>query len=238
MDQAPENTQSAFEMALTHSIDGIELDVQMTGDGVLVIHHDPTLERTTGQPNRLAECLYDDLVGIDWGGWFSESFRDERIATLEETVRRFAARTRLLIEIKSFPEDQYAGRSLDITSRVVSLLQEAVPRKAEDNILILSFDPDVLDRARDGAWPLVLNIEDPSIPAHVLPKWAFAYSASIDTIDRSITKRWHDLGKRVMTWSCNTPEEIDKANDIACDVIMTDRPGWAVAYQNSKRRRP
>ena len=234
MDQAPENTRSAFDLALTHPIDGIELDVQMTSDGVLVIHHDPTIKRTTGESKRIAECRHDELLGVDWGSWFSDSFRNERIATLEDTVRRFADRTRLLIEIKSHPEDRLSGRSLDIATSVVSLLQKSVPREDENNILILSFDPAVLDRARDGAWPLVLNIENPLDDKLVLPDWVFAYSASVDTLDLSIAKRWHDMGKRVMTWSCNTQQDMDTANDIACDVIMTDRPGWAVAYQSSK----
>jgi glycerophosphoryl diester phosphodiesterase len=150
-------------------------------------------------------------------------------------VDSYAHKTRLLIEIKSFEEDRRAGRSLELTARVVDLLDDRVAQADQDNILILSFDPAVLSYARRRAqrqWRLVLNTHPLSNPLEdaELAEHLFAYSASIAHLETTATNRWREAGKRVMTWTCNRPEDVDRALDIGCDVIMTDRPGWIVEY--------
>ena len=59
MDEAPENTASAFEAALSHPIDGIEFDVQMTEDGKLVLYHDDNLKRITGESRPISDYEYE-----------------------------------------------------------------------------------------------------------------------------------------------------------------------------------
>jgi len=238
MDEAPENTRSAFDAALAHKIDGLELDVQMTRDSALVLYHDNDLEKISGSRDSIGECDHKDLRRLDWGGWHSDAFRGEELLSLDKLIDLYAHRTRLLIEIKSFDDDQRAGRSLELTARVMDLLDERVSAEHQNNIFILSFDPAVLSYARRRShrpWQLVLNtnkphdpLDDPGLAGHL-----FAYSASIARLEPSITKRWHDSGKTVMTWTCNTPDAVDRAYALGCDVIMTDRPGWIVEYLQS-----
>ncbi len=238
MDEAPENTRSAFDAALAHRIDGLELDVQMTRDSALVLYHDHDVKKICGRRESIGERDYKDLRHLDWGGWHSDAFRGEGLLSLDNVVDLYAHRTRLLIKIKSFEEDQRTGRALELTARVTDLLDDRVPENYRENIFILSFDPGVLSYARRRSqrpWKLVLNTNTPHDPlddsglAHHL----FAYSASIARLEPSITKRWHDLGKTVMTWTCNTPDAVDRAQALGCDVIMTDRPGWIVEYLHS-----
>lgn len=239
MDEAPENTASAFEAALSHPIDGIELDVQMTADGILVLYHDDNLERITGESRPVSDYSYQQLVEQDWGSWFGKHFRGERLLTLQDCLERFVSRTRLLIEIKSFPEDRAAGRSIDLTREVVRQLESTLEPVDDNRIRILSFDPAVLAEAgRARRWRCVLNLADPSAIGQMdpPPQYMDAYCAAIQSIDPGTVDACHAMGQRFMTWSCNTPDEVEKAITCGCDVVMTDRPGWIVKYLDARNR--
>jgi glycerophosphoryl diester phosphodiesterase len=232
MDEAPENTAAAFEAALTNPIDGIELDVQMTSDGHLVIYHDAHLKKITGDAIPISHYKYAELTNLDWGAWFNERFRGGRLLTLRECLREFAPRTRLLIEVKSFADDRRSGRSLEIARRVAEELEEFPAGKAEDAIRILSFDPAVLaEAARRGRWRCVQNLDDPSVlPELEAPDYLDAWCAPIERIDPGMVDACHERGRRFMTWTCNTPRDVRKARECRCDVIMTDRPAWICRY--------
>ena len=90
--QYPENTLLAFAMGLEQGADALELDVRVTADGVPIVLHDPTLERTTNGAGAVARLRLTDVRRADAGG-------GERVPTLAEVLRRFPA-TPLLVEIK------------------------------------------------------------------------------------------------------------------------------------------
>ena len=238
MDEAPENTRSAFDAALTHGIEGIEFDVQMTRDSALVLFHDHDLKKISGRRESIGECDYQDLRRLDWGAWYSDAYRGEGLLSLEKAVDLYVHKTRLLIEIKSFDEDRRTGRSLELTARVTDLLDERIAAEHRENIFILSFDPGVLSYAhRRSQQPrkLVLNTNTPNDPLDdpELADCLYAYSASISRLEPPITRHWHESGKTIMTWNCNTPKAVDRARSLGCDVIMTDKPGWIVEYLKS-----
>ena len=67
----PENTLAAFDYAVGLGVDAIEFDIRITRDGVVVVIHDPTLDRTTGGPGQVAQQSVRDLAGVDAGARFS-----------------------------------------------------------------------------------------------------------------------------------------------------------------------
>jgi glycerophosphoryl diester phosphodiesterase len=102
--QAPENTMAAFQRALELGAGGIELDVQLTADGCLVVIHDEMLDRTSNGKGPVKEKTLEELKRLDFGSWFSPEFRDERIPTLEEVLWLLSGWDGLLnIEIKNGP---------------------------------------------------------------------------------------------------------------------------------------
>lgn len=237
MDEAPENTASAFEAALSHRIDGIELDVQLTADAVPVIYHDGDLQRITGESRPVSEYTYEQLAACDWGMWYGDAFRGEPLLSLEDCLERFLPRTRLFVEIKSFPNDQASGRSIELTHKVLGLLESELVPGDDDLVRILSFDPAVLAEAgRNGRWGCVLNLSDPSSIAQMdaPPEYMDAYCAAIGRIDPGTVDACHAVGLRFMTWSCNTAADVEKAIACGCDVVMTDRPGWMVRYLDTR----
>jgi len=100
--EAPENTFAAFDLAIERGYWDIEFDVQMTSDGVPVIIHDETLERTTNGVGLVAEHTYAELAKLDAGSWFAESFADQRIPSLEDFLKSYEGIANLHLEIKSF----------------------------------------------------------------------------------------------------------------------------------------
>ncbi|ADU28931.1 glycerophosphodiester phosphodiesterase [Evansella cellulosilytica] len=129
----PENTMEAFKAAKLAGADGIEFDVQMTKDRVLVVIHDETVDRTTNGTGWVKDFTYDQLKQLDAGSWFDESFQKANIPTLEE-VFKWAANTSLLlnVELKNGVV-QYEG----IEEAVIDLIKQY---KLEDRTVISSFN--------------------------------------------------------------------------------------------------
>ncbi|MFQ5511369.1 MAG: glycerophosphodiester phosphodiesterase [Candidatus Krumholzibacteriia bacterium] len=233
MREAPENTRAAFDRALSGPLDGIELDVQLTRDGVPVLHHDRTLARVGGGRKRIADHSYSMLRQKDWGGWFSEAFAGEKILSLEEALQRYGTRTRLLIEIKSRTRDRVGGRSAELTKRVLDLLEDNIPEEKRSNIFVLSFDPEVLALARrqSPGWRYVLNLSGPrpGLDAHT-SQFLAARCLAVRKLDRAFVEETRGAGQLVMTYSCNVPAQVRKAVGLGADVVMSDRPGWLARH--------
>ncbi len=84
--RAPENTLAGFAEAARLGVGWIELDVQLTSDGVPVVFHDDRLERTTDGRGCLTETSFADLRRLDAGRWFSDRFAGQRVPSLAETL--------------------------------------------------------------------------------------------------------------------------------------------------------
>jgi glycerophosphoryl diester phosphodiesterase len=91
--RAPENTMAAFETALEHGSPRIELDVQMTADGVAVVTHDTSLRRCTGCNANIYDLPYARVQQLDAGRWFHRQFTGSYIPTLEEVLALCKGRT-------------------------------------------------------------------------------------------------------------------------------------------------
>jgi glycerophosphoryl diester phosphodiesterase len=83
---APENTLPAFASAVRKGAHQIEFDVRLSRDGVPVIMHDATVDRTTDGAGRVAELTFRELRRLDAGSWFAPRFKGARIPTLRETL--------------------------------------------------------------------------------------------------------------------------------------------------------
>jgi glycerophosphoryl diester phosphodiesterase len=81
---APEQTKASYEAAIRLGADMIEADVRRTRDGVLVMLHDATLDRTTDRTGPVADRSLAELADVDAGSWFRPEFRGARIPTLDE----------------------------------------------------------------------------------------------------------------------------------------------------------
>ncbi len=97
---APENTLEAFELAIAQGADVIELDVRLTRDGELVVMHDAFVERTTNGRGEVRLMTLDEILVLDAGYWFGETWRGTRVPTLREVLERLADRALVDVELK------------------------------------------------------------------------------------------------------------------------------------------
>ena len=132
--EAPENTLAAFRRALALGVDGIELDVQVSSDGVPVVFHDATLARLTGNRGRLGQCTAGELRALRVGG--------EPIPTLAEVLALTQDRAVVQVEIK---------RGVP----VAPVLQAIRQTRASPRVVLASFESSQLAAAR---------LLDPSLP--------------------------------------------------------------------------
>jgi glycerophosphoryl diester phosphodiesterase len=231
-DEAPENSRSAFDAALSYPVDGIEFDVRITRDGVPVIHHDRSLIRTSGSRKKIESLLFGELSQIDIGSRFSKKFKNERILTFEKTIDLYSKSTRLFVEIKSDEDDHLSEISRIVTIKVLETINKRVPLKYLANISVLSFNIQILDFARRKTPGLkyVYNLSESSIKKESYPSYINGLCLPVNKLSEAFTDKAGKGGYRVLTYTCNTPEHLKKALEAGADVIMTDKPGWLCGY--------
>lgn len=139
--RAPENTLAAFRAAEEDGADGIEMDVHLSRDGVPVIIHDDTLDRTSDGRGAVERSPLAALRRLDAGGWFAPAFAGEPLPSLAEVLDWAGTRLRINLEIKSslppqvllrvladFPDSRLLVSSLDL--RLLAALRRAEPALA------------------------------------------------------------------------------------------------------------
>jgi len=101
---APENTLPAFKKAIELGAGGIELDVQLSSDGHLVVIHDEKVDRTSNGKGLVKDKTLSELQSLDFGGWFSKEFNGTKIPLFDEVLELFSTWDGLLnVEIKNGP---------------------------------------------------------------------------------------------------------------------------------------
>ena len=113
---APENTLAAVEVALAAATDWVEIDVQETADGEVVVLHDSDLKKVAGVDLKIWDATWEDLQEIDVGSFFSPEFSDQRVPKLEEVLALCRGRAGVVIELK------YYGHQVRLEERVAEIV--------------------------------------------------------------------------------------------------------------------
>lgn len=135
---------AAFTAAVESGADGIELDIHLSRDGIPVVIHDETLERTTDACGPVAGMTVQQLQQLDAGGWFSAEFSGEPVPVLDDVLKTFGGRLRLNLELKEF--------------RAGVAVLELLSQYPTADIVVSSFNYDLLQRLRsvDGRLSLAV----------------------------------------------------------------------------------
>ena len=136
---APENTIVAIKKAIEMKADGIEIDIQLTKDGKIVVMHDWKVDRTTTGRGYVYELDYDYIKTLDAGQWFTKDFIGETVPTLEEVLDILPKDMMLNIEIKDT-----ARHHTNIEEKMLEVLKK-YPDKFE-NIIVSSFHHDKIKK--------------------------------------------------------------------------------------------
>ncbi|MDZ4834028.1 MAG: glycerophosphodiester phosphodiesterase [Candidatus Melainabacteria bacterium] len=249
--QAPENTIAAFDLAhLSGMVDAIELDVQLSKDGHLVVMHDKTVERTTNGAGLLSSLTLPELKRLDAGYHFScdggnsYPYRQQGVVipTLDEVLARFPDQV-FLVELKD-------------SSRSAALkLAESIARhNAYDRVLV------VVINVRHSAAVTLRRLDSRIKTGHTSREIALFVGLSKARLGRLFASRGltfevpmrkfqlklptpafvrqaHKQGVCVLVWTINDPDVMRKCLDLEVDGIITDDPATLKQVLFDRRKR-
>ena len=224
----PENTLAAFDEALRQGCDAIELDVQLSRDGTPMVYHDKTLARAGGGRQRLSRLSAGELGQLDAGARSGEGFRGQRIPTLEQVLKRYAKRTRLLVELKTREGARGRARHVELARRAATLVSSL---QLEKRVLMLSFDGKQLATCAEVAPAIgrVLNLKPPPLLEPELRQALadlFALSVDVRTLTPGFAAAVRLAGGSLLAFTCNTARRVAQALDAGAIGVISDRPGW------------
>jgi glycerophosphoryl diester phosphodiesterase len=220
--KAPENTLYAFEKALESGADYIELDVQLTKDGQLVVFHDEKLDRVTDGKGKLTEHTYDELQQLSAGSWFGKDgeFDDAKIPLLSEVFDLIDHDIMLNIEIKN------RGDAMLTAEKTVELIKEY---DFEDSCYVTSFSYAAIKRVKkldpEIKTGLIANVA--TTTAFTQLKYIDALSLNHLLVNQAVVNNAHQNGKRVFVWTVDSKSEMQKMMSMGVDNIITNRPDKA-----------
>ena len=234
--ERPENTIESFEVALQRGADVLEMDVHLSRDGVVVVHHDPSGRRMAGVPREIRNTRFDELQKWDVGFGFRNARgercylgQDFRIPSFAEVLERFP-HTPLNVDIKT----RYPGVERDVI--------EVIRRhKAEERVLLASFYDDVLERVRALGYAGATGLSRQELQRlWLLPKTIlsrrivpiYGQAAQVPLrhgpihFDRAaFIQKCHRLKIRVDFWTVNDAATALRLAAMGADGIITDDPG-------------
>jgi glycerophosphoryl diester phosphodiesterase len=217
---APENTLAAVRAAIDSGAQWVEIDVQETADGEVIVIHDSDLKKIGRVPLGVATSTLEQLQEIDIGSWFGEEFSAERIPTLEQVLRLCKDRIRVNIELK------YYGAQRQLEQRVADIV-DANAMAGQVVVMSLSLDGIREMRRLRPDWTLGL-----------LSSIAMGNLAALDVdflalnarfASRHLIRRLHVQGKDIMVWTVNDPVGMSAMASRGVDVIITDVPALGVS---------
>jgi glycerophosphoryl diester phosphodiesterase len=225
---APENTYAGFALAAEAGADYLELDVQLSADGVPVVIHDDDLERTTNGHGPVAAASWAALQDLDAGTWFDRRFAGERIPSLAGFLRWLVARPPLGATI----EAKGAGSGLAVAAAI--LASPARPR-----LSICSFTAAEL-RAAAALAPgvprlLIVDRDDPTVDPFAAAAAAGATGVNVPWtwLSGDFVERLHGAGLLVAGGTVDDPAEVPACLLLGLDAIDSNRPAVIVAARSA-----
>jgi glycerophosphoryl diester phosphodiesterase len=223
----PENTLAAFASALELGAELVEMDIQLSRDGAVVVIHDASVDRTTDGSGRVSEL---DLAALRrlCAGYplrFGNTFSGERIPTLAEVLGLLRDRARAMIEIKSDSVTDDAEGGIEAVT-----VAEVRRAKMEKDVALISFDRRALLRCRELAPEIARgHVFDRGLPGDFL---AGAREAACEVVmphkrllSDELRDRAREAAIKVATWVVDEPEELAGLARFDLFGIGSNRPG-------------
>jgi len=228
---APENTMAAFKKAIEDGADWVELDVQETADGEVVVLHDSDFMKIAGKDLKIWDATLEDLKDIDIGSWFSPEFKDERVPTLGDVLDECKGKIKVNIELKYYGHDQ------QLEERVAKIVES---REMASEIMLMSLKTDGVLKMKSirPDWKVGLLM---SVSAGNLQEFEADFLAvNAGFANRRLVRTAHAGGKEVYVWTVNDAPTMSTMISRGVDGLLTDKPALArsVLEQRAKMSAP
>lgn len=224
---APENTKAAFEKAIELKANGIELDLQKTKDGKIVIFHDDYIDKKSNGTGKIEEHTYQELLKLDFGSWFDNKYKNEKIVLFEDFARDYLKKDlTFAIELKV----------LGIEKETLEIINKY---KVHNKIYITSFLYDALENVRkiDSNIKLSWLIED-RINKENIEKLLKINGTQIcpraSLVSKEDIKIANNNGLGVRLWGINNEEIMKKVYKLNIQGMTVNFPDELINLLNKK----
>jgi glycerophosphoryl diester phosphodiesterase len=222
---APENTLAVFDLALQMGARQIELDVESTSDGYIVVIHDDTVDRTTNGAGPVSGHTLATLRQLDAGAWFGATFVGQRIPLFEEVLVRYKGRAHIHAEVK--------GRSTYVSHHTADLIRQY---QMVDHVTVTSFQTLRLEEIRGYApelatgW-LVTQVNE-AILAEARALGLTQLCPRADSVTSVLVHRLHAEGFVVRAWGVSTEALMRQVVQAGADGMTVNCPDTLIRYLN------
>jgi glycerophosphoryl diester phosphodiesterase len=220
---APENTLASLARAAELGCTWVEFDVMLTADGVPVLFHDDTLDRTTDGHGKMAATRAADLAALDAGRWFGPTFAGERVPTLTQALAALD-RLRLAANVEIKPSK---GRTEETAEAVCATLAGDWPASLPA-LVISSFQERAVEIARDT----VPQYRRGYLMHEVHPDWrqraadlgCTAIHANEELVDARFADIVLDAGFALRCYTVNKAARAEALYRLGATALFTDHP--------------
>ncbi|MCJ8338170.1 MAG: hypothetical protein MJK10_06830 [Pseudomonadales bacterium] len=219
---APENTLSALRLAAEHGVQWVEIDAIACGDGTIVMWHDNSVDRCSDGVGAMSQYNAQSIQQLDCGSWFSEAYRGEKMATIEEAI--------LLIEELGLGLNLefklYENSVKTVVAPVLALLNKHWSNF--DKLIISSFDQAALEYCHDQQPSLQLAKLYEKIPGNWLQQMqainAVTCHCDYQHLQQSQVQALHRAGYEVYCYTPNQSVDVESHWSWGIEGIITDYP--------------
>ncbi len=216
--KAPENTLAAVRQAIADGAAWIEIDVQETRDGAVVVVHDSDFMKLADVELKVWDGTLEQIRAIDVGSWFSPEFVGEQVPTLREVLEEARDKALVLIELKHY------GHARKLEQRVVDIV-EAADMVSQVSIMSLEFESIEKVRALRPDW--TIGLVSATAIGHLSEFDADFLAVNLGMADASFLRAAHQTGKQVFVWTVNDPVSVSRVVSLGVDGVITDEPEMA-----------
>ena len=216
--KAPENTLASMRQAIEDGADMLEIDVQESSDGEVVVIHDSDFMKLSGVDLKVWDGSLKQLQKIDVGSWFGPGFSAERVPTLAQVLEVARSKVGVVIELKYYGHDQ------QLEQRVVDIVEEA---GMVDDIVIMSLEVKGIEKIRALRPQWVVGLLSTMAVGNLAKLDLDFLAVNMSMATSGFIRRTHAAGKKVFVWTVNDAVSISRMISLGVDGIITDEPEMA-----------
>jgi glycerophosphoryl diester phosphodiesterase len=217
---APENTMAAIQAAIDSGADWVEIDVQETADGAIVVIHDSDLKKIAGNAMKVADSTLTELQQLDIGSWFGPEFADQRILTLKQVLQQCEGKIGVNIELK------YYGKEKRLEESVAGIVEAT---GMQDQVLLMSLSHQGIKKMRSIRPDWEMGLLSSVALGNIIGLDVDFLALNAKSTSSSKIHNIHKRNKKVMVWTVNDAVGMSVMFSRGVDAIITDEPALAVS---------
>jgi glycerophosphoryl diester phosphodiesterase len=216
--KTPENTLAAVRQAIKDGADWIEIDVQESVDGEVVVIHDSDFMKLAGINLKVWNTTLKQLKEIDVGSWFAPEFSAERVPTLAEVLKEARGKAHVLIELKYYGHDQ------QLEQRVVDIVENT---NMVNDVAIMSLKPDAIKKFRELRPDWITGLLLSTAIGNIAKLEVDFLAVNMASATQGFIRQVRSVGKQVFVWTVNDQVSMSRMMSLGVDGIITDEPQLA-----------